>query len=177
MSVIGALHARVSAMIGRCLLRAIASEAGGFRRVRVQTRAGSLRDGVEQFEPYGLSAAPHPSDDPQGVVAELGGMSGLPVVVVVHCAGPRPRDLEPGEVALYSRFGQLIKMDADGNVTLTAPGKIEIAALGEARLRSATRTVVECNGHGSAILPDKVDAWTIGAVAGSSNPIAAPRLP
>lgn len=171
------LAGRLATLIGRCLLRAIAAEAGGFRRLRIQTRAGSLRDGVEQFEAYGLSAAPHPDDNPQGIVAELGAMPGLPVVVVVHCAGPRPRDLDPGEVAVYSRFGQLLKMDAAGNVLLTAPGNIEIAAAGEMRVRSPVRTVVECNGHGTAILPDRVDAWTIGAVAGATHAIEPPRVP
>jgi phage gp45-like len=187
------LVARLQALIGKCLLRAIAVEGGGFRKLQIQTRADSLRDGVDHFEAYGLTAAPHPADNPIGVVAELGAMAGLPVVLVVHCAAPRPRDLAPGEVALYSRFEQIVKLDHDGNVTIAAPGNIVLQAGGdivgtaqgsaeldgatEARLRSAARTVVECNGHGSAILPDRTDTWTDDAVAGDHALIAAPRIP
>lgn len=177
MSLLAALQARVATMLGRCLLLAVASEAGGFRKLQVQVRAGTVRDDVEQFEPYGLAASPHAGDNPQGVYAELGGAAGHPVVIVVHAPAARPRDLAPGEVAVYARFGQLFKMDAAGNLKITAPGDIEIDAGGEARLRSATRTVVECNGHGTATLPDKVDSWTIGAVAGATAAIDAPRLP
>jgi|GEM_PF-3982048 len=184
-SLLAHLQARVAGLIGRCLLRAIASETGGFRKLQVQVRAGTVRDDVEQFEAYGLAASPHVADNPQGIYAELGGSASHPVVILVHAAAPRPRDLLPGEVALYSRFGQLLKLDAAGNLTISAPGKIELvagstmelAATGETRLRSAARTVVECNGHGTAILPDRIDSWTIGAVAGATAPIAAPRLP
>lgn len=185
MSLLAALQARVASMLGRCLLLAVANEAGGFRKLQVQVRAGTVRDDVEQFEPYGFAASPHIGDNPQGMYAELGGAAGHPVVIVVHAPAARPRDLEPGEVAVYARFGQLFKMDADGNLKITAPGKIEIVAGGdaeidaggEARLRSATRTVVECNGHGTATLPNKVDSWAIGAVAGSMAAIAPPRVP
>jgi len=188
-----AIAARLQALIGKCLLRAIAAEGGGFRKLQIQIRGDSLRDGVDHFEAYGLTSAPHAADNPIGVVAELGAMAGLPVVLVVHCGGPRPRDLAPGEVALYSRFGQMLKLDADGNAILSAPGNIVLQAGGdilgtaqgsaeldgatEARLRSAARTVVECNGHGSAILPDHTDTWTDDAVAGDHANIAAPRIP
>ncbi|MFN7190006.1 MAG: phage baseplate assembly protein, partial [Rhodospirillales bacterium] len=100
MSLLAALQARVASMLGRCLLLAVANEAGGFRKLQVQVRAGTVRDDVEQFEPYGFAASPHMGDNPQGMYAELGGAAGHPVVIVVHAPAARPRNLAPGEVAV-----------------------------------------------------------------------------
>lgn len=184
------IAATMRAMIGRAALKAIA-EANGLRLVQVQVREGELRDRVEHFEPYGFTGYAPPGAE--AIVAHVQAVSGHPVVLVIADRRYRPKDLLEGEVAVFSKFAQLFKLDKDGNAILSAPGnivlnaggdvlanaegKFEANAEGEARLHGSTRTIVECEGHGSELLPDRENTWTIGAVPGAANPINPPRIP
>lgn len=115
------LSARLATLVGRCILSAVASEAGGYRKLQVKIRAGTLRSDVEQFESYGLAARPDPADDVQAIYVELGGNAGHPVVLLAHAAAVRPRDLAPGETKLYDRLSKFIHLRADGTMHLKAP--------------------------------------------------------
>jgi phage gp45-like len=170
------LSARLATLIGRCILRAIADESGGFRKLQVQILADTVRDDVEQFEPYGLSAHPHMGDAPQGIYAELGGAAGHPVVLVVHCAAARPRDLTPGEVKLYDRLGKHVHLRDDGTLHIKAP-RIVLDADELVEL-AALRRRVDVGGYADELRVAgsawQIETWQTGAVvtvAGTHAPI------
>lgn len=184
------LSARVSAMIGRVALKGI-TEAHGLRLVQVVVREGEVRDGVEHFEPYGYTGYAPPGAE--GVLVHVGGVGGHPILLVLADRRYRPKDLSEGEVALWSKFAQLFKLDKNGDIICTAPRDMvftagrdikfapvrdfDFDAGRDGHVRGTARFIYECNGHGWEILPDRVNAYTIGSVAGATNPINAPRIP
>jgi phage baseplate assembly protein V len=126
------LQNRVAVMIGRCILRAV-NDATAVQLVQLGVRADELRDRVEHFQPYGITA--HPLPGAAGVVLYLGGMSNHPVAVSIDDPRYRPTGLLPGEVKLYDHLGKFIYFEADGTLRLKAP-KIVIEADELAEVRS-----------------------------------------
>jgi phage gp45-like len=57
----------------------------------------------------------------------LGQRNQLAALVINDPRG-RPEGLEPGEVVVWSAHGQKILLRADGGITISAPGKIDVAA-------------------------------------------------
>ena len=93
------LRRRVLLMVGRAVLRAVRDD---FKRQTVQVEAlrGEVLEGAEHMQPYGFTAHPHPGAE--ALVLSLGGMRQHPVVVVVDDPRHRVRDLEEGEVCVYT---------------------------------------------------------------------------
>jgi len=112
-------------MLSRAVLRAI-DDAGGFQLIQVGIRQGELRDGVEHFQPYGFAFRPHAGA--QAVVAYLGGCGNHPVALVVADPRHRLRDLETGEVALYTDEGDTIVLRRDRRIEVTAGAQVTVTA-------------------------------------------------
>jgi phage baseplate assembly protein V len=93
------------------------SEALKMRGLQIKLLDGEDDDGVEHFEPYGLTA--RPSNGAEAIVLSVGGSTAHPVAVVVSDrGGERPTDLLDGEVALYSKHGQSVILRTDGSISL-----------------------------------------------------------
>ena len=88
----------------------------GLQVLQINLLEDETRDEVERVQNYGFSGMP-PAGSTLVAVAVGGSRDHL---MVVACEHPDHSPvLETGEAAMYSLFGQLIKMDKDGNVTLT----------------------------------------------------------
>ena len=91
----------------------------GLQVLQINLLEDETRDEVERVQNYGFSGMP-PAGSTLVAVAVGGSRDHL---MVVACEHPDHSPvLETGESAMYSQFGQLIKMDKDGNVTLTCKG-------------------------------------------------------
>lgn len=104
-------------MIGRFVVNRI-NDAGGLQIVQVDGLEGETRDGVERIQNFGHSGNP-----PAGAIgAGVSVMGSRDHLLLVACDHPdhRVKDLALGESALYGAFGNLFKMDKDGNAVLTA---------------------------------------------------------
>ncbi|PZW65268.1 phage baseplate assembly protein V [Pseudomonas sp. URMO17WK12:I1] len=88
-------------MFARCAV-ALANARTKMQTLQVRLFAGEIKDGVEHFEPYGFTARPH--EGAEGIALFLGDRS-HGVVVCVADRRFRLKELEPGEVALYTDEG------------------------------------------------------------------------
>lgn len=100
-------------MVARGVVKLV--KDAGLQLIQADLLADETRDGVERIQNYG-----HRGHPPQGsTVAAVAVEGSRDHLVVVACEHPDhvPR-LNSGESAMYAMFGQLFKMDDQGNVTL-----------------------------------------------------------
>lgn len=89
--------------------------------------ADEERGGVEVFQPQGVDDSPLPGDE--AIALAVGGDRDHIVLIVHGSPGTRPEGKLPGETDFHGRFGQKIRMHADGSITLT-PGPTGSIGLG-----------------------------------------------
>lgn len=109
--------------------------------VQIQLLDGEAKDAVEHFEPYGLTAHPHPGAEQ--VTAFLDGDRSHGVVLIVADRRYRLAGLAPGEVALYDDQGQRVHLTRNGIVIHGADKQITITGAPKLRVESS---MLECTG-------------------------------
>ena len=119
-------------MVARGIVKLV--QDSGLQLMQLDLLDEETRDGVERVQNYG-----HRGHPPQGsTVATVAVAGSRDHLVVVACEHPdHVPPLDSGESAMYAMFGQLFKMDKEGNVTLVckdfniqASGKVTAAAAG-----------------------------------------------
>ena len=105
------LKRRILLMFARAVVGAI-NDSGGIQVLDLGVFEDEERDAVERFQDYGLSS--NPPVGSQAIVAFFGGQRDRGIVLRVEAPDYRPTDLEPGEVALYDKDGNYLKL-ATGN--------------------------------------------------------------
>ena len=119
-------------MVARGIVKLV--QDSGLQLMQLELLDEETRDGVERVQNYG-----HRGHPPQGsTVATVAVAGSRDHLVVVACEHPdHVPPLESGESAMYAMFGQLFKMDKEGNVTLVckdfniqASGNVTAAAAG-----------------------------------------------
>lgn len=98
------LKTRLLLLLGRALISA-ASEQGGVGRVQVLGLDNELLEEVENPQHYGLASLPLPGSEV--FVGFLAGERGHGFLVATGDRRYRPRDLEAGEVCVFSREDRL----------------------------------------------------------------------
>ena len=100
-------------MVARGVVKLV--KDAGRQLIQADLLADETRDGVERIQNYG-----HRGHPPQGsTVAAVAVEGSRDHLVVVACEHPdHVPPLNSGESAMYAMFGQLFKMDDQGNVTL-----------------------------------------------------------
>lgn len=109
------LRSRLMTMIGRCVLRAV-DDGKGMQLVQAATRAGALGDGYERFQNYGFTS--HPKAGAEGVIVFPGGNYDHGIVVVMDDRRFRFKNLEPGEVAMFTDEGDVLHFKRGREVLL-----------------------------------------------------------
>ena len=120
------LRRRVRLMIGRAVLAA-ADDSKGIQLVQVKLLDGEVGDGVERMQNYGYTSVPKVGAE--GVMVCVSGDRTHGIVVVMDDRRYRLKNLQPGEVALYTdegdtivvKRGRKIEVTAGAEVTVTAP--------------------------------------------------------
>ena len=119
-------------MVARGIVKLV--QDSGLQLMQLDLLDEETRDGVERVQNYG-----HRGHPPQGsTVATVAVAGSRDHLVVAACEHPdHVPPLESGESAMYAMFGQLFKMDKEGNVTLVckdfniqASGNVTAAAAG-----------------------------------------------
>lgn len=120
--------------LGNLLARAVLSTASQSKLqvLQVQILDGEGKDGVELFEPYGLTGFALPGAE--SVLAFLSGNRNHGIALVQTDRRYRPTDLQPGEVAVFNHEGT--------RVVLRNGGKVEVLAATEVRIKTA-KVIVE----------------------------------
>jgi phage baseplate assembly protein V len=113
-----------------------------------------------------------------------GGKEAAYIVGRFYSAQTKPVPVQSGEFWLVHQTGSTLKLANDGsvtvsantNMTLNAPNGILRLAAEKIQVHATAEYRFDCNGHGQAWLPTKIDTYQIGEVAGSSNAISPPEI-
>lgn len=108
---------RVMLMVGRCVVNSV-EDSGKRQFMQISALAGEDRDMVERIQNYGFTANPLPGA--QAVLVCVGGNRDHPLVVAADDPRYRKAGLKPGEVAVYSRWGDYILLKESGGIELFA---------------------------------------------------------
>lgn len=122
--------AGVARGLGNLLARGVLTTVprqGKLQSLQVALLEGEAKEGVELFEPYGLTGVALPGAE--GLIAFLGGHRTHGVALVQTDRRYRPGDLQPGEVALFNHEGT--------RVVLRNGGKVEVLAAAEVKVTTA----------------------------------------
>lgn len=106
----------------------LANAGSKLQSLQMRLTADEMKDGMEHFEPYGLTSNPHPGAE--GLAAFLNGDRSHGVVICVSDRRFRLQGLESGEVALYTDEGDYLHFKRDRVIevnTLTLKVKAETA--------------------------------------------------
>lgn len=117
------LQRRVEALLARAVVRGV-TEDGRRRRLKLGVLKGELLDGVDHWEPLGITARPRDTGEVEAILASLGGWRDRAAAIVVSDRAARPTDLAPGELALYTHLGEFLRFKADGTLVLKPPGSV-----------------------------------------------------
>lgn len=156
-------------MVARGIVKLV--QDSGLQLMQLDLLDEETRDGVERVQNYG-----HRGHPPQGsTVATVAVAGSRDHLVVVACEHPdHVPPLDSGESAMYAMFGQLFKMDKEGNVTLVckdfniqASGNVTAAAAGNytatagGNLGISASGGMSMHGEGGALLTGGLQADSI----------------
>lgn len=132
---------------------------------------------------FGIYAPPNLGD----VVAvhfQQGGKEAGFIDCAFYNTTTKPLPVPSGEIWAVHGSGSLFKFTNNGevlvsantNMTLSAPnGTLRLAAQ-TIQVHASAEYRFDTNGHGQVWLPDRVNTYQVGEVAGSSNPISPPEI-
>ncbi len=116
------LRRKVDLMVARSVLRLTKFESG-IQFAQLDLLADETRDNVENIQQYGFASTPE--DGSVGVVVCVAGDRAHAVLIATDDPRHRP-DLEVGEVAIYTKFGDQIRITKDGEILIDASAKVII---------------------------------------------------
>lgn len=128
---------RITNLVSRGVIRS-ANDSGGVQVVQLSLLNKEIRDGVERPQQYGFTSVPLPGSE--AFVVFAGGNRSHGFVVGTNNRAARKKELQPGEVAIYTdqgdevyiRRGGIIEIKAATELRVTAPlsrfsGNVQIA--------------------------------------------------
>lgn len=110
-------------MIARGVLKLV-GDAKKLQAVQMQVLADELKSDAEHFQHYGFTSVPFPGAE--GVVLFIGGNRSHPVVLGLDDRRYRKREMEPGEVALYTDEGDYIHLKRGRIVEIKCGAEVSI---------------------------------------------------
>lgn len=117
------LSRRVRLMVARAVLKLI-NDGPALQELQLQLLADEVRGRAERFQNYGFTSVPLPGAE--AVAVSVGGSRSHLVVIAVDDRRHRLRDLEPGEVAIYTDQGDRIVIKRDGNILVHASTLVRV---------------------------------------------------
>jgi phage baseplate assembly protein V len=118
-----ALGNRIVNMVSRFVL-ALANDATKMQAAQISILDSETRDDVERFQQYGFTSVPLPGAE--GIVIFVGGARDHPLITNIDDRRHRMRNLEPGEVAIYTDEGDFIHIKRGGEIHVKAATKLYI---------------------------------------------------
>jgi phage baseplate assembly protein V len=122
------LKRKIFLMIGRAILTAVKNSEKTMKIQVTGLKDETITD-VERPQNYGFESYPDPDGDTESVIAFINGNRDQGIALVVADRDERPTDLSVGEVRLYSKNGNKITMESNGDISIEATsGKVIIDA-------------------------------------------------
>lgn len=193
------LKRRIFNMLARGVVQLI-DDRQGYQIIQSTLLADETRTGLERMQQYGFTG--HPPVGSETVVLFLNGDRSHGVVIAIDNRQFRLRDLEEGDIAVYTNKGNFCKLKADGEMILETPesnitletkdGKIYLKATDNIIIQSEkvarlegeqveivakTKLKLDCGGRGWDHLPTNSISWTVGSQPDVPMPITPPEHP
>ncbi len=147
------LRTRIANMVSRAVVKLV-NDSKKMQLMQLDILDGESRDEIERFQDYGFTSVP--LEGAEAVVIFPGGRRDHGLTIVVDDRRYRLRNLESGEVAMYTDQGDSIVIKRGGNIEVTAAGSVLI-----------TSPTVELSASTKVIA-----ASPLVELAGNSNPVA-----
>jgi len=123
MAMLQPIQNRLLMIVGRAVLEATKDDEG-IQRIKVQLFAGENRDGVERFQNYGLTS--HVPPGGECVIVFPGGNRDHGLAISCENRKFRLKNLDEGEVALYTDEGDFIKLRRDNVIEISGSSKVVV---------------------------------------------------
>jgi len=187
---LNSIRVRMRLMFTRGTLTVVhVAPAGKMQTIQVTGLAGETSDNIEHAQNYGLSTSPMPGAEP--FMNAILGQRGQLVAIAICDPRLEPTNRKPGEVDVWSVHGQIIKLRADGGMTINAPGNIDmtgenITINARQKLEFKAKVILGratdlyqygTNGFGYNMFQTYIDNYTIGQTPGTTFPISPPEVP
>lgn len=131
------LQQRISMMVAFSRSTMDPREGGAVQLVQARHSALELHSDVVRLQDFGFASVPPAGTDM--VTIFMGGDRGAAVVIAAGNQATRPRDLAPGDVAVYDGRGHRIRLEA-GKITVEAGGDdIEVTNAGTLSVTAADK--------------------------------------
>lgn len=95
----------------------LANASGKLQTLQISLLANETKNGVEHFEPYGFTSTPQPGAEV--VTGFVDGDRSHGIVLIACDRRYRIRNLQSGEVAIYTDEGDSILLGRDNTMTIT----------------------------------------------------------
>ncbi len=122
---IAPLRTRIANMVARAVLSGV-DDSTKMQILQVGLLADETREGLERFQNYGFTGVPLAGAE--AVVVFAGGRRDHGLVIAVDDRRYRLRNLESGEVAVYTDQGDSIVIRRGGTIEVTASTKVILDA-------------------------------------------------
>jgi phage baseplate assembly protein V len=99
------LRTQIANLVARAVVKLV-TDSVKMQVLQLEVLDGETRDGCERVQQYGLTSVP--LEGAEAVVLFVGGRRDHPLVVAVDDRRHRKKDLQPGEVALYTDEGATV---------------------------------------------------------------------
>lgn len=149
------------------------NSAPAVQLIQADALSGEQLQAAEYMQHYGFTSNP-----PAGfmfVAIPVGGKTAHSIIVATEHGNYRLKNLAAGELAIYDDQGQKVHLKRD-RILVETPFTFEVVA-DKIDLHATSEFKFDVNGHGQIWLPNKIDTWQIGEVAGTAHNIAPPRIP
>jgi phage baseplate assembly protein V len=123
--VLAPIRRRIDNMVARAVVRS-SIDSTKLRELQIEILRGELRDRVEHFQEYGFTS--RPLDGAEVVGLFVGGSRDHPLIIASEDRRYRIKNLEKGEVALYTDEGDYIHFKRGGNIEVLAGTKVKVTA-------------------------------------------------
>lgn len=110
---INELKNKIRLMVGKCIIEAAKNASKGVE-ANIVLLGSERHSGVRMMQHYGFASVPNGGSE--GVALFVGGSRDHGVLVASQGEASKIPTLEPGEVALFSEFGQTILLKKDGSI-------------------------------------------------------------
>ena len=94
-------------MVGKAIITAVKNDTA-IQLCKVKLMKDELKSDVERIQEYGFTSVP--PADAEAIVLSIGGDRSNMVIIATESSADRPKNWEPGEAGIYSKFGQLIRL-------------------------------------------------------------------
>lgn len=178
------LSGKMRLMVSRAVL-ALVNDAAKLQGVQVTLLDEEARSEIERFQQYGFSS--HPLEGAEAIALAVGGSRSHMVVLAVDDRRYRKKDLQPGEVALYTdegdyvlfKRGRIVEVKAGTKVLVDAPDAEftgNVLVKGNLHVEGNTTCDGEVSDHAGSMqeMRDTYNGHTHGGVQSGGSNTAAP---